>query len=177
MTLSTAKAFIVFITLLLSVSSVSGGELSTRYTTISYDKDEIFRQFNKKLTLGSLSYLMRHKVNITTEDEVKNKIDIIIEKVEAILDMFPEDFKIKIVLLPSTQEVQKVYKVTAKRDSDLIAFYTPKGKTVYLAVSDIRIGVLAHELGHAIMDAYFVVAPPSKIHEVLAQFVETHLND
>jgi hypothetical protein len=63
------------------------------------------------------------------------------------------------------------------RKVDYIAFYAPKDKTVYLSVNDIRIGVFAHELGHLIIDLFYGTTTPSKIHEVLAQFVETHLMD
>ena len=52
----------------------------------------------------------------------------------------------------------------------------PAGK--FDAVIDPRlVGVLAHELAHVVVDLYFGVPPPQKIHELLAQFVETHLKD
>jgi len=60
---------------------------------------------------------------------------------------------------------------------DYVAFYAPRDKVVYVSVDDADLSVLAHELTHVILDHYFGIAPPVKIHEVLAQFVEEHLKD
>ena len=68
-----------------SVSSAS--ELKSRYTTIMYNNEGQIREFNHEVSLGSLSYLMRNRGSITTGDEVKNKVDVIIERVESILEM------------------------------------------------------------------------------------------
>ena len=166
-----------FLMLLSPCSIVSAFELTCQYATIYYEREDILRQFNNQLSFGRISYLLRNKTNTTTQDEVKNKVDVLIERVEAILDMHPDDFRIRVVILPSTADIKKAIKSTSSKDADLVAFYTPRGKTVYVSVSDIRLGVLAHEFGHAVVDAYFVVGPPAKIHEVMAQYVEIHLYD
>ncbi|MFA7062419.1 MAG: hypothetical protein WC156_16560 [Pedobacter sp.] len=127
--------------------------------------------------MGNLSHIMRYKKSITWQDEVKNKIDVIVERVVVVLDMRPSAIRFKLVLLPTDTEVQKVYKEKYNKNVDYIAFYAPKEKTIYVSVSDIRIGVFAHELGHLIIDLYYNVSTPIRIQEVLAQFVETHLMD
>ena len=38
-------------------------------------------------------------------------------------------------------------------------------------------GIFEQETAHAIIDFYYGVYTPKKIHEVLAQYVETHLKD
>jgi hypothetical protein len=152
-------------------------ELKTQYATVAYDKEEQLRKFNRGVSLGSLSYLIRNKRSITSDDEVRNKVDALVERVEAVLDMFPRDLKFRIVLLSTDTEVQRVYKNKYGGAVDYISFYSPRDKTMYISVDDIRIGVLAHEITHVILDFYFGVSPPVKIHEVLAQFVETHLKD
>ena len=60
-------------------------------------------------------------------------------------------------------------------DVDFIAFYSPKTKTVYFSLKDLYLKVFAHELAHAVIDHYFEKAPPTKIHEMLAQYVENQL--
>jgi hypothetical protein len=152
-------------------------ELKTQYTIVTYDKEEQLRKFNKGVSFGSLSYLLRNRMSITSDDEVRNKVDVLVERVEAILDMFPRDLKFRIVLLSTDTEVQRVYKNKYGAAVDYISFYSPRDKTVFISADDVRIGVLAHELAHVILDFYFGVSPPVKIHEVLAQFVETHLKD
>jgi hypothetical protein len=163
--------------ILVAPAAAAALELKTQYATIAYDKEEQLRKFNRGVSLGSLSYLLRNRKSITSEDEVRNKVDVLVERVEAILDMFPRGLKFRIVLLSTDTEVQKVYKNKYGASVDYISFYSPREKTMYASVDDIRIGVLAHEMAHVILDFYFGVSPPVKVHEVLAQFVETHLKD
>lgn len=175
---TTSRTFILILLILFSTQSLSYCfEIKSRYATIQYEKEELLREFNRELLLGSLSHLMRFKKNVTWQDEVKNKVDIIVERVEIVLDMRPADISFKIVLLPTDEDVQQAYKSRYNRKVDYIAFYAPKDKTIYVSVNDVRIGVFAHELGHLIIDLYYKTSTPSKIHEVLAQFVETHLMD
>ncbi len=172
------RTLILLLLILISAQSPCYGfEQTSRYATIQYEKEEMLREFNRELLLGNLSNLMRYKKSITWQDEIKNKVDIIVERVIVVLDMRPADVSFKIVLLPTEEDVQQVYKAKYNRKVDFIAFYAPKEKTVYLSVNDIRIGVFAHELGHLIIDLFYKTTTPSKIHEVLAQFVETHLLD
>jgi Zn-dependent membrane protease YugP len=44
-------------------------------------------------------------------------------------------------------------------------------------VKDTKLRVVAHEVGHAIVDQYFMVRSPYNIHELLAQFTEKHITD
>jgi hypothetical protein len=164
--------------LLCILSSVSVAyELKSRYTTIIYSGDDQVRRFNKELSLGSLSYLLRNRTSITSADEAANKLDVLIERVETILEMYPRELKFNVVLLSSENEVQDVFRKRYGRNVDYIAFYSPRDKTIYLSVKDIELGVLAHEIGHVIVDFYYGISTPAKIHEVLAQYVETHLKD
>jgi predicted metal-dependent peptidase len=91
--------------------------------------------------------------------------------------MYPRTLNFRIMLLSTDTEVQQAYRSRYGKSVDYIAFYAPKDKTVYISVDDIRLGVLAHELAHVVIEHYFLNSPPNKIHEVLAQFVETHLQD
>jgi hypothetical protein len=171
------KAILIGFFFLSSAAVSSGYELKTAYATVIYEKEGLLRQFDRKVSLGSLSYLLRNRTNVTSVDEVKNKVDVLVERVEAVLDMFPGGLNFKILLLPSQEDVQKIFRRKYGRGTDYVAYYSPNEKTVYVSVNDIRIGVLAHELTHVILDNYFVVSPPEKIHEVLAQFVELHIKD
>jgi hypothetical protein len=163
--------------LLASVSPSPAFQFKTRYSTVRYEKDELLRKFNTKVSLGPISYTARYINNTSIEDQTRNKIDAIIEKTESILDMFPRDLHFNVVLLASEADVQNIFKVKYGKKSNFISFYSPGNKTVYLSVNDIRLGVLAHELAHVILDNYFDVPPPVKIHELLSQYVETHIED
>ena len=172
-----STVFLACLTVLVAVFPASGRELKTRFAMIAYSNEDHLRTFNKEVSLGSLSYLLKDKKSFTVQDEIKEKIDVIVERVEAILEMFPKDAAFTISLLPSDEEVQAVYKKKYRKDVDFIAFYSPRDKTIFVSVPDMNLGVLAHEIAHAVIDLYYGRATPSKIHEVLAQYVESHLRD
>jgi len=74
--------------------------------------------------------------------------------------------------LPTEVEVQQAYEQIYARKTTYIAFFSPQTETVYFALNRLTTQVFAHELAHVVMNAYFLNAPPEKIHEVLAQYVE-----
>lgn len=169
---------ITFLFFFFSLSiDISGFDLKTRYVTIFYENEKLLTEFNKEIRLGSLSYLLKNKKIITIEDEVINKVDVIVERVQDVLSMYPKEVSFKIVLLSKSNDVQVIFKNKYKRDVDYIAFYSPNDKTIYLSVKDIDLGILVHEVAHVIVDLYYGTPTPSKIHEVLAQYVEMHFAD
>jgi len=152
-------------------------EIKTRYATITYEKKEHLHKFNDKLYLGCLKYLLKKRRALTIEDEVKCKIDLIVEKAETVLEIFPNALKFKINLVPSPTEVQKAYYNIYGKKVNYIAFYSPGKNTVFYSVKHARIRVVSHEIGHVIVQHYFKITPPVTIHELLAQFTETHICD
>jgi len=177
MHLSVSRAILTGLFFIMSASLAFGSELKTQYATIIYENEKLLRQFNREVSLGSLSYLIRNKTSITADDEVKNKLDAIVERIETILDMFPRELKFTIVLLSTDDEVQRIYRDKYGRRVDYIAFYSPRDKTIFISVNDISLGVLAHELAHVIIDRYYGIPTPVNIHEILAQYVESHIRD
>ena len=174
------KAVIAILTLLcvlMAADCSCGGSMESRYATITYDSDDLLKEFNSGVRLGSLSYLMRNKSNMTVADEVRNKVDIIAEKVQLVLEMYPKTLKFRVVLLAAASDVRRVYKVRYGRDVNFISFYSPGEKTLYISTDDVNLRIFGHELAHAVIDQYFKVSPAVKIHELLAKFAESHLED
>lgn len=150
----------------------------SRYVTLEYHDKQLLHGFNDQLFLGrKLSYHLRNKEIITVEDEVLAKLDTIIEKAETVLEMFPADLHITFVLLPSRDEVGAMYFEKYQKKANHIAYYSLLEDTIYISVKDTKLRVIAHEIGHAIVDHYFQVRPPYNIHELLAQFTEKHITD
>lgn len=171
------KVLLVCVIILLPFSGASGTELKSRFTTVVYENEEQLRRFNKEIYLGSLSYLLRNKKSITVGEEVKNKLDILVERVESILEMFPQEVRFTVMLLSSDKDVRRIYRAKFGKDVKYIAFYSPKDRTIFVSVRDVDTGILAHEIAHVIIDLYYGISTPTKIHEVLAQYVEKHLMD
>lgn len=153
-------------------------EEKSRYVTLSYSDQKLLRDFNDALILGrKLSYYLRNKTIVTVEDEVLAKLDVIIEKAEVVLDMFPADLHITVVLMAKRRDVGLLYMQKYGKKADHIAYYSLQEDTIYISVDDTKLRVIAHEIGHAIVDHYFQVRPPYNIHELMAQFVEKHIAD
>lgn len=171
------SAIVAGLFLYVFVSAADGLEIKARNASVIYEKEDLLRKFNRNIRLGSLAYAARNSPSITVEDEVRNKVDVILERVKAVLAMFPGNLNFTIILLPSDTDVQKVYTAKFGKKVAFISFYSPRDKTVYISVDDARLGVLAHELAHVVIDFYYETSTPVKIHEVLAQFVESHLED
>ena len=95
---------------LLLAESVWGGQQKSRYATIVYSNMQVLQEFNDNLRLNrKLNYAMRKNV-VTVADEVLAKLDIIIEKVQIVLDMFPDYYHVSFVLLPDDDDVARVFK-------------------------------------------------------------------
>ncbi len=168
--------FILLIVLLTEVPHTYGEELKTRYATLTYSNEKQLNHLNYKLYFGKFSHLVE-KENSGIADEIKNKIDMVVEKNESFLEMFPENLDFKIKLFSNASEVRQAYFELYEKKVDFIAFYSPENDTIYLSEKNINIKILSHEIAHAIFENYFEISPPQKIHELIAQFAEKHILD
>ncbi len=126
-----------------------------------------------------MDYLLKRRVSgeLSLRDQVSGKIDIIVERVEAILEMRPKNFKVDIIIVRTSDDVKALYKKRYRRDVDFIAFYSPVEKSIYISADEAKSRILAHELAHAVIDQYFGVAAPVKIHELLADYVSENFEE
>lgn len=150
-------------------------EINTAFAVIKYTEEAQLKTFNKKVGSSSYSFGFGSKSTGTPEAKARKQVNLLIGRVQEILDMRPEGLHFNIVVLDSPQQVQAIYLKQYGRKVDFIAFYSPGTETVYFAANKLRRTVFAHEIAHAIIDRYFNKAPPVKIHELLAQYVEKHL--
>lgn len=158
--------------------SLSAYELKARKTTIVYDRSEDLEEFNYNVYLGSdLGKLLQSRRAITMEDEVRAKVDILVDRVGQVLDMYPENLQFTLRIFSDVKGVQDTYFESYGRKVNYIAYYSLSRKTMYLAADKVNLRVFAHEIGHVIVDHYFKVRPPYKIHEVMAQYAEKHITD
>jgi hypothetical protein len=171
-------ALFLLLWLFLGGISAQAQEHNSRYATLSYSDNGVLREFNDNLRLNrKLNYSKRKKNVVTVADEVLAKIDIIIEKVQVALDMFPNNYHVRLVVLPYSSDVAAVYKKHYGKRVKHIAYYSLSEKTIYVSADDVNLRVLAHEIGHSVVDHFFKVRPPYNIHELLAQFAEKHVTD
>lgn len=127
--------------------------------------------------MGRLQSKIRKSMGDTLEDNISVKIDLIVEKVMAVLDMYPPQLKFSIVIHPNEKEVTKSFRQLYLIDVDYIAFYSPSENKVFYSANNGNIRVVAHEIGHVVAENFFTISPPQRIHEVMAQFAERHVTD
>ena len=149
--------------------------LESRYATITYQDVKDLRDFNDDLYMGRLRSQV--KKSDTLEEEVIAKIDFIVEKVMVVLDMYPPQLQFSIVIHAGVKGVRADFRRIYKIDVDYIAFYSPSQDTVFYSADDAGLRVVAHEIGHVVVENYFTISPPQKIHEVMAQYAEQHVTD
>ena len=146
--------------LTIGVSANSFAESSnifkTKYTTIHYKDDKDLSDFLWRLG-GTRVDFSRDK------NMASNRIDRIIERVETIIDMRPKDLNIDVYLQRGELKYSEV------------AFYEYKTNAVYISVDKVSDGIFAHELSHVIVNRYFATPTPSKIQEIISQYVDRYL--
>jgi putative methionine-R-sulfoxide reductase with GAF domain len=174
-----ARKLALAVIVLFLLPGMAGAEvLQTRYAIVHYDNEKQIKQLNWELFLSrDLAYQLRSRKIVTSQEEVGAKIDIIVEKVQKVLEMFPENLHFEIRLFATAKEAQDaLYKRYGKK-VDFISFYSRQENILYLSAEDAELAVVAHEIGHVVVEHYFERSPPVKIHEVLAQFAEKHITD
>ncbi len=149
---------IIFFALLFNQAASAQTEktFNTKYAIIHYAEDKDMDDFVWRL--GGSQFEFSGDTALAS-----NRIDRIVERVETILDMRPKRFHINI------------YLARERHNPDMAAFYEHRRWAIYISINDSSEGVFAHEVGHAIICQYFVTPPPSKIQEILTQYVDKYL--
>ena len=102
-------------------------------------------------------------------------LDSLYLEVSDILDIHIYSYHGIIKILPDTDSVSAVFEHFFGSDFEERSFYIPEQNTIYISFRDITLGMLGHEISHAIQSRYFVVPPPAKVQEVLSGYVEYNL--
>ncbi|MBU1168090.1 MAG: hypothetical protein KKD44_00855 [Proteobacteria bacterium] len=152
-------------------------EIHGQYASVSYETENMLEAFNNRLFMGRLRYLLRAKRALTMEDEVISKMDVISKKVEQVLEMFPPHLHYSVSLCENMDRVKDKFIALHRLEWKRPGFYSPINDTMYLSVKNANLQVVAHEVGHVVVEKYFKVRPPVKVHELLAQYAEKHIGD
>ena len=114
--------------------------------------------------------------SLSMEERLKARIEIILLRVKDILGMDPKDFHIKIRIFKTRQEMNDAYAEMFNDSRNFKSFYMHYFRSIYTSEQEFLDSVVAHELGHAVIDHYFAVPPPSKMAELMAIYVDAHLD-
>ena len=115
--------------------------------------------------------------SLSIEDRFKARLEIILLRVEDILGMEPKDFHVKVRIFKSRVDMNDAYAMMFNDSVNFKSFYIHYFRAVYTNEQDFLDSVMAHELGHAVIDHYFSVPPPTRMAELMATYVDSHLEE
>lgn len=102
-------------------------------------------------------------------------VDAIFLESSRILGINVYSFEATMEFLPDESTVKIVVKQLTGVDIEERAFYLHEVKTIYVSVADLTVGVLGHEMAHAIISHYFGAPPAERIQEILSGYVDYSL--
>jgi len=136
------------------------------YSVISKLKFD-YLSFGEKLTKGAEDDLGQILVKT---------IDGLYLEVSDIIDIHMYSFKGIIRILPDKPSLGALLKKEFNQDFLERSIYYFEKNTIFISQADMTLGMLGHEIAHAIISNFFVVPPPPKVQEILAGYVEYSLN-
>jgi hypothetical protein len=161
--------------------------LKTKYLTVTYKNIQDLKRFNDNIEFledanSFSSFLTASQSSgagpgggTALENQVIQKTDALVEKVQLILDM-RKPINIRLKLYSDKTALRAAYFNIYKKKTEYRAWYIFEYNTIYLNVQDLFAGMLAHEIAHAVVDNYLAVRPPRATAEILARYVGKHLN-
>ncbi|MCF6178993.1 MAG: hypothetical protein L3J63_06355, partial [Geopsychrobacter sp.] len=171
-----------FFLLLLVIGGVGGfalraeaAKMTTAFAVIEYSEHADLQTFGENVGRGRRGGVVVQEISGPLAIETSLRLSHLVGHIQMILGMQQIDLRFRIKILASPRQVQRVYREMYGADTDYIAFYAPRSKTIFLAASTLRPEVIVHEIAHVIVDRYFGKAPSVKVHELLAQYVETQM--
>ncbi len=102
-------------------------------------------------------------------------LDAVYLETSDILDIHSYSFRGKIKFLPNAQSVESIFSKYSGYRMHERSFYFFDQNTIYISLEDTTLGMLGHEIAHAIISHYFVVPPSTKVQEVLCGYVDYNL--
>ncbi len=110
------------------------------------------------------------------EQILSRSIDGLYQEVSDVTGIHVYSFKGIIRVLPDKQSLANMLKQEYNLDFNERSLYYFEKNTIYISQEDMTLGMLGHEMTHAIISNYFVVPPPQKVQEILSDYVEYALN-
>lgn len=153
--------------------------IKSRYFTIYYDNNVDLKKVSDRLERRGLFASGVYDPNPASapKEKIAYRLDRILKRVKDILDMRPDIQDLKIRIFKDRASLNAEYCKIFNVAADYKSFYINQHKTIYTSEEDISDSVIAHEMGHAVVDHYFSVVPPEKVRELLASYVDLHLEE
>jgi hypothetical protein len=149
--------------------------------TILYLPDANIRKLEARLRERDVPINQEYRMllsnrSLSMEDRLKARVEIILLRVEDILGMDPKDLHVKIRVFKTRKDMNDAYAWMFNEQANFKSFYIHYFQSVYTNEQDFIDSVMAHELGHAVIDHYFSMPPPTRMAELMATYVDAQLD-
>ena len=147
----------------------------TVYASSGWDPAALAQQLNIRPSDEILAGRSLEPKN-SREEALAQMLDTLFIQVSNILDMHLYSLKTDIKICKTTAELSDIYnRLFTANLGGRRSFYVYDFNSIYVSAEAFQSGIIGHEMSHAIMNHYFVVAAPVKVQEVLAMYVEYSL--
>ena len=152
----------------------------SKLVTIHYNDEHLLEEFEDKIRPSSFAYAMNTiflgESGTSKDASLGEFVDTLFKRVQQILDMPLPSLRVKIQLLKNQRDVSWTWASITGKPTKAPAFYWKKTNTIYMQPQAFSRGILGHEMGHAVIDHYFVIRPPSKVAEMLCEYVDKEIS-
>lgn len=162
---------------------------NSKRVIVYYDHEKQLHELRRKIKPKSITRSLNRLFSGGDSGAKENLglfLDILFRRVQTILEMRLPKQRVNIWIHPSVKTLAVYFKTThggptAKQTSMGArvtgpAFYVKKSNTIHLQVQNMRIGILAHEMAHAITENYFIIKPPARVAEIMSQHVDREVS-
>lgn len=151
--------------------------IKSKYFSIYGDKNVDIESLLMKI---NFNYLLHLETFLDEEDDdiksmLARTMDALYLEISDIMGINIYSYHGNLELLSDKQKVNEVFQEYFDTDFSERSLYLHNKNTIYISWPDITLGMLGHEIAHAIMSHYFIVPPPAKVQEVLSGYVEYNL--
>lgn len=147
----------------------------TIYLSPGVDLNRVYKRLNRRSFYINSS--RRPDSIASTEEKLSYRMDVLFERVEQVLDIYPPKVSVNVRVYKTRGDLSDAYYRIMGRRGEYKSFYINKLQTIYISEQDMDDSIMAHEIGHVVVDHYFNVVPSEKIREMLATYVDLHLDD
>lgn len=152
--------------------------IESQHTFLQYNTLKDIEKFDNRIDYTPCKWGVKNLFSFISAkdpvDSIKQKIDVLFDKVEQILGMYGHRDKVIINLYPKRSFYEVRSRINSK-NCRFRAWYIFEQNTIYINVDDVHEGILAHEIAHAIIDNYLSIRPPKNTSEILARYVDKNL--
>ncbi len=139
------------------------------------DLNQVYRMLTRRFYYANSAAHLGQFTDV--KEKIAFRLDELMERVKQVLDIYPNAFKVDIRIYKTRKELNAQYFDIFKAPAEHKSFYIHKFQIIYVSEEDISDSLMAHEMGHIVLDNYFRVVPPEKIREMIASYVDLHLED